>query len=111
MTFASSAEQHDGLSQAEIDAFKSHLRRCWWPSAGPRGDNIKVVFRVMFKRDGTLMRSPILVQAPKSKFGRTLASTAKRALLGCQPYTMLKPERYDQWKVMLLTFDPREMPP
>ncbi|HXZ46754.1 MAG TPA: cell envelope biogenesis protein TolA, partial [Pseudolabrys sp.] len=68
-----------------------------------------VVFRVLFKRDGTLQTDPVLVGGPPSQIGPVLAESARRALLQCQPYTMLKPEHYDQWKDMQITFDPHEM--
>jgi colicin import membrane protein len=98
------------LSQSEIDALRSRLRQCWNPPIGAAdAGKLYVVFRVLFKRDGTLLSNPVLVEAPPSQVGPVLAESAKRALLQCQPYTMLKPEHYDQWKDMQITFDPREM--
>ena len=38
-----------------------------------------------------------------------LADSAKRALLFCQPFTMLRPDHYDQWKDLELKFDPQEL--
>jgi colicin import membrane protein len=32
-----------------------------------------------------------------------------RAVLQAQPYDMLQPQTYDQWKDMIVTFDPRQM--
>jgi len=98
------------LSQSEIDALRARLRQCWNPPVGA-ADAAKsyVVFRVLFNRDGTILSNPVLVEAPPSQVGPVLAESAKRALLQCQPYTMLKPEHYDQWKDMQITFDPREM--
>jgi len=98
------------LSQSEIDALRARLRQCWNPPVGAADvAKLYVVFRVLFKRDGTLLSNPVLVEAPPSQVGPVLAESAKRALLQCQPYTMLKPEHYDQWKDMQITFDPREM--
>ena len=98
------------LSQSEIDALRARLRQCWNPPVGAADvQKLYVVFRVLFKRDGTLLTNPVLVEAPPSQVGPVLAESAKRALLQCQPYTMLKPEHYDQWKDMQITFDPREM--
>jgi outer membrane biosynthesis protein TonB len=98
------------LSQSEIDALRARLRQCWNPPVGAADvAKVYVVFRVLFKRDGTLLNTPVLVEAPPSQVGPVLAESAKRALLQCQPYTMLKPEHYDQWKDMQITFDPREM--
>jgi colicin import membrane protein len=38
-----------------------------------------------------------------------MAESAKRAILTCQPFTMLRPEHYQLWKDIEITFDPREM--
>ena len=38
-----------------------------------------------------------------------MAESAKRAILSCQPFTMLRPQNYDQWKDIEITFDPRDM--
>jgi hypothetical protein len=98
------------LSQSEFDALLARLRQCWNPPVGAtNSDNLFVVFRVLFKRDGSVMQTPVLVQAPPSQFGPALAESAKRALLQCQPYTMLKPEHYEEWRDMEIKFDPREM--
>ena len=35
--------------------------------------------------------------------------SAIRALFRGQPYDMLKPEHYEQWKDIEITFDPRDM--
>jgi colicin import membrane protein len=98
------------LSQSEIDALRSRLVQCWNPPPGlDASSKIYVVLRVLFKPDGSMSREPILVEATASPLGPTLAESAKRALLSCQPFTMLKPEHYDQWKDLELKFDPREM--
>jgi colicin import membrane protein len=52
---------------------------------------------------------PVLVEGSASPLGPALAESAKRALLLCQPFTMLKPEHYDQWKDLELKFDPHEL--
>lgn len=98
------------LSQSEIDALRARLRECWNPPVGAANvENLYVIFRVLFRRDGSIQENPVLVQGPATQFGPVLAESAKRALLQCQPYTMLKPEHYDQWKDMQITFDPRDM--
>jgi len=35
--------------------------------------------------------------------------SALRAVLRAQPFTMLKPENYEQWKDLEINFDPRDM--
>ncbi len=98
------------LSQSEIDALRRRLGECWNPPAGAAdGGQLKVVMRVLFKPDATVATPPQLVAATASPFGPAMAESAKRAILTCQPFTMLRPEHYQQWKDIEITFDPREM--
>jgi len=98
------------LSQSEIDALRSRISTCWSPPPGINASTkIYVVLRVLFKQDASMSREPVLVEATASPLGPALAESAKRALLLCQPFTMLKPEHYEQWKDLELKFDPQEL--
>src|SRR5580692_5644440 len=98
------------LSQSEIDALRSRISNCWSPPPGiTASTKIYVVLRVLFKPDASMSREPVLVEGTASALGPALAESAKRALLLCQPFTMLKPEHYDQWKDLELKFDPQEL--
>jgi outer membrane biosynthesis protein TonB len=98
------------LSQSEIDALRKRLGECWnLPAGAPNGAQIKVIIRVLFKPDATVATPPQLVAASASPFGPAMAESAKRAILTCQPFTMLRAEHYEQWKDIEITFDPREM--
>ena len=98
------------LSQSEIDALRRRLAECWNPPVGAAEvPNLKVVLRVLFKSDGSLASQPVLVAGTASPMGPAMAESAKRAVLTCQPYRMLRPENYEKWKDIEITFDPREM--
>jgi colicin import membrane protein len=98
------------LSQNEFDAFRKRLEECWSPPPGVDSTTkLSVVLRVVFKSDGSVARAPDLVQAPASPLGPAMAESAKRAILRCQPFKMLKPEHYDQWKDIEINFDPQYM--
>jgi colicin import membrane protein len=98
------------LSQSEIDAFRKRLGECWnVPPGATDGGQIKVVMRVLFNPDARVATPPQLVAASASPFGPAMAESAKRAIMNCQPFTMLRPEHYQQWKDIEVTFDPREM--
>jgi outer membrane biosynthesis protein TonB len=98
------------LSQSEIDALRERLRECWSPPAGVNGNmNIYVSLRVLFKPDGSLAQMPTLVAGSPSPLGPALAESGKRALLLCQPFTMLRPEHYAQWRDITVDFDPRDL--
>ena len=98
------------LSQSELDALRARLSQCWSPPAGiDASTKIYVVLHVMFKPDGSVMGDPAVVEDPGSALGSALTESAKRALLLCQPFTMLKPEHYDLWKDIEVKFDPQEL--
>ena len=98
------------LSQSEIDALRRRLVECWNPPVGAtNAGNLKVIVRVLFRQDGTVAAPPQLVAGPPSAFGPAMAESAKRAILTCQPFKMLRPEHYDLWKDIEIDFDPKEM--
>jgi colicin import membrane protein len=98
------------LSQSEIDALRAALNQCWNPPPGvDAASKIHVALRVLLKPDGSLAQPPVVVEGSVSPLGPALAESAKRAVLSCQPFTMLKPEHYDQWKDLTLDFDPKQM--
>ena len=98
------------LSQSEIDALRARISQCWSPPAGVEASSkLYVVLRVLFKPNGVLAQDPVVVEGSPSALGPALAESGKRALLLCQPFTMLRPEHYDQWKDIELKFDPHEL--
>jgi colicin import membrane protein len=98
------------LSQSELDALRRRLGECWSPPVGAaNAPNLKVILRVMFKRDGSVASPPVLVAGSPSPYGPAMAESAKRAVLSCQPFTMLRAENYELWKDIEITFDPRDM--
>ena len=63
-------------------------------------DKVNIKIRISFNRDGTLASPPrSLVPAPSAK-QQALMDSAIDALGRCQPFTMLPPEKYKQWKTM-----------
>lgn len=97
------------LSQTEIDALRERIRECWSPPPGvDNNSTLYVVLRVLFKPDGTLAQMPVVVAGSASPLGPALAQSGQRALLQCQPFTMLKPEHYAQWKDITVNFNPRD---
>ena len=48
-----------------------------------------------------------MVEGAPSALGPVFAESARRAILQCQPYTMLRPEHYAQWQDMEMVFNLR----
>jgi hypothetical protein len=95
------------LSQDEIEALRARIRSCWSLPAGVDATTkIHASITVLLKPDGSLAQPPILVEATPSPLGPAYVESAKRAVLSCVPFTMLRPEHYAQWKALTLDFDP-----
>jgi colicin import membrane protein len=98
------------LSQSEIDALRKRLEECWTAPIGvDSSSKLNVVIRVLFNNDGSVAKPPDVVSGSASRFGPAMAESAKRAILRCQPFKMLKPEHYEQWKDIEINFDPQQM--
>lgn len=99
------------LSESEIDALKRRISQCWTvPVGAANAQNLSVVFRVGFRRDGTVAFGPELVAGTAgSSYGPAFAESGKRAILQCQPYTMLRPEHYEIWKDVEIEFKPSDI--
>jgi outer membrane biosynthesis protein TonB len=94
------------LSQSELDALRARLVQCWSPPPGLDPDSkLYVVLGVQFRQDASLAQEPAVIEDAASSVGSALAESAKRALLSCQPFTMLKPEHYDLWKYIEIKFN------
>jgi outer membrane biosynthesis protein TonB len=101
----------NSLSIDEKGAMVNALKKCWnVPAGAADAGQLFVIVRVLLKSDGTVARPPELVGGKASaQFGPAMAESAIRAIHTCQPFKMLRPEHYETWKDMEITFDPREM--
>ena len=98
------------LSLSELDALRARLAQLWTVPAGAKDpQELVVLIRIKLKPDGRLAAPPIVLTSGKSPLFMAARDSAIRALFRGQPYDMLKPEHYEQWKDVEITFDPRDM--
>jgi colicin import membrane protein len=100
------------LSMSELDALRRRIQSCWNVPAGAENvDTLRVYFRVNLRRDGSIgvAPEPVEIQGQSSPFTTAFIESGRRAILQCQPYTMLRPEKYDTWKEMEIGFRPTDM--
>lgn len=69
-------------------------------------EQISITVRVFLNRDGTLPRPPQLLDASPSAEQRALMQAFITGIQRCQPYTMLPPDDYRQWKTLDLVVHP-----
>lgn len=98
------------LSQTEIDALRARLMSLWSPPAGAANpEELIVTVRIRLNVDGTLSGPPQVVTSGHSTFFMSARESAIRAIFRGQPFDMLSPSKYDAWKDIEITFDPRDM--
>ena len=98
------------LSMSEIDAVRRKLMTLWNPPAGvEKPEELIVRVRIQLKRDGTLASPPTILTSGGSPNFLIARENAVRAIFRGQPFDMLPADKYDLWKDIEVTFDPREM--
>jgi outer membrane biosynthesis protein TonB len=107
--FDAPATEAADISSSVVAEFRRHLKTCSkLPASLTGNDDVKVKLRVLMAPDGRLAADPILIEASASMKGPLLMQGAIRALQACQPYAMLPADRYGEWKVLDLSFTPRD---
>jgi len=100
------------MTMSEIDAVKRQISDCWNVPAGAKdAKDLNIVLEVEVNRDGTVRTADIKDAFRMSDpFYRAAAESAKRAMFNprCTPLR-LPPERYEHWRTMIITFNPKEM--
>jgi len=93
------------MTQREIDAFVSQVRKCWNPPPGVSEVKIQVTVRVTLNQDGTVGARPQVVEGSTHPMGPAFANSAVRAILQCGPY-QLPAEKYATWRDFDAVFTP-----
>jgi hypothetical protein len=107
-SFDAAAIDKAEISNDNIAAFHQHLKTCSKLPAGVNAtNNVRAVLRIFLKPDGTLAAPPQPIRIEGvSKGGGELYQSVVAALRKCQPFNMLPPDRYEEWKVFDLSFTP-----
>ena len=107
--FDASAMSIAKVEASDIAKFRGHLKTCSILPAGVTPtDNVRIVIRATFIPDGHLRTAPILIEASASAKGPLLMQAAIKALQECQPYAVLPTDKYNEWKVLDLSFTPQD---
>src|SRR5262249_43512152 len=98
------------LSMSELDAIKRKLMSLWNPPAANENPaELVVTIRFKLKRDGTLDGGPLVMTSGRSERFMVARMRAISAIFQAQPFSNLPQDKYDMWRELEITFDPREM--
>jgi colicin import membrane protein len=97
------------VSQNELEALRARLMSLWNVPPGVRNpDEVKVEIRIVLGRDRKLAAPPRVLTSGQSPLYQAALESALRALFQGQPFDMLSPSTYEEWKEMDILFDPRD---
>jgi outer membrane biosynthesis protein TonB len=98
------------LSQDEKGALRARLEGLWNVPAGVRDPReLTLDVEIKLNPDGNLAAAPIVLTSGNSPMFVAASESAVRAVYKGQPYTMLRPEHYELWKDIIVTFDPQHL--
>ncbi len=107
--FDAKADSDAQIDRSTAAGFRAQLKTCsTLPAEIAPDDKVVIVIRAQFQPDGRLATSPILIEASASPKGPFLMQAAIAALQACQPYASLPADKYQEWKMLDLTFTPRD---
>lgn len=107
--FDAPATELADVGSSPIAEFRRHLKTCaTLPKGVAASDKVAIKLRVQMTPDGRLAAEPLLIEASASMKGPLLMQRAISALRACQPYAMLPADKYNEWKVLDLSFTPQD---
>ncbi len=101
------------MTLSEIEAVRRQIQPCWnFPAGAQDAGSLRVLIRIWLNRDGSVRDAKVLDRARiagNSKL-RAAADAGLRAVNNprCSPLR-LPPEKFDQWKVLTIDFDPSKL--
>ncbi|KAB2834700.1 MAG: hypothetical protein F9K49_04830 [Caedimonadaceae bacterium] len=105
--------QGDRLTMSELDAVRKQLGQCWNLPAGAKdAKGLRVEIKVWINADATVKNAEIVDtgRLTSDPFYQAAADSALRAVKSpkCNPLK-LPLDKYESWKVTIITFDPQKM--
>jgi hypothetical protein len=108
--YQGAATEKANIAADAVAAFRSHLKTCSLLPAEVTA-KARVTLRILLNPDGTLVYGPDQNPRPVGNIygmpnggGGELLNAAIAAVRKCQPYKMLPPDKYDEWKAFDITF-------
>lgn len=107
------AKMSQRVTRSEMDTLRQQLSQCWNLQAGARyAEDLVVPIKLFMNPDRTVRKAVVVdqIRYNTDSYYRAAADSARRAVNNphCIPLE-LPPEKYETWKEMTVTFDPRDM--
>jgi len=94
----------------DLDKLVQRLTGCW--DIAPeiaKTPGLVVTVRIDLKRDGSLAAPPVVINHSENPLFNKAAESAIRAVRKCAPFGFLPAATYEQWKALVVDFDPHTL--
>jgi hypothetical protein len=109
---AAAADPGPPMTQGERDAFRLAVQGCWVVDPGSQAGRVTVTVVFEMTRDGRVAGNVQLLthNAGSAEAASSAFEAARRAILRCQGDGFPLPaEKYEQWRLVEMTFNPEQM--
>lgn len=109
---ASEGENAAPISYTERESIIGQIAKHWSIPAGARNaEDLIVKLQLSIARDGTVYHVEVVDQSRyrSDSIFRAAADSASSAAYNASPLQYLPPAKYNRWKTILLTFNPKDM--
>lgn len=99
------------LTQSEMDALRGQIEKNWNIIPGMAdGQEVRVQVTMRLDPSGAIVGDPqVSATGGSDATRRTLAGSARRAVLMASPFQGLPRDKYDAWSEVVVNFDPSQM--
>lgn len=100
------------ISMTVLDAVRAQVEKNWNIDAGAKdAADLVVEVRIQLLKDGTVHAATIVdsLRYGTDGYWRSMADSARRAVLLSSPLQGLPPDKYDQWKDVKMRFNPKDV--
>jgi uncharacterized protein YecT (DUF1311 family) len=99
--------ESEAMPPIDTAALKKKLISLWNLPTSVASDRYHYIFKIRIRldRDGRLIGTPAVLNNPSGPLFDAVRDSAVRAIVQAQPYDMLAPSRYEDWKEIEINFD------
>jgi TolA protein len=101
----------DAVAATLVDKLRSHLSKCWDIPPGAREAAVTVKIKFRLDQSGNVVGDPQVLGGSGDPLFDLTAQSAVSAVMECQAYDFLPPDRYDLWSEITIRFNPNQMNP
>lgn len=97
------------MTSEYLQQLRDHLGRCWDVPASIRGrSELTITTQFQLNRDGSLAGEPIVLNRSSNPLFMEASRSVVAAIRKCQPFAFLPAPAYEEWRQVIVDFDPQE---